>query len=37
MSTAPVIEPTPNESETEEFLDDPEVRAARETLDDPED
>ena len=37
MPTAPVIEPTDINPETEEILVDPEVRAAWEALDDPED
>jgi hypothetical protein len=37
MPTAPVIEPTVRDSETEEILADPEVRASWEALDDPED
>jgi hypothetical protein len=37
MSTAPVMEPPSTDSETEEILADPEVRAALEALDDPED
>ncbi|MFH0825043.1 MAG: hypothetical protein V2B18_20010 [Pseudomonadota bacterium] len=38
MSTAPVTEPSAIEDpETEEILGDPEVRAALEALDDPED
>jgi hypothetical protein len=37
MPTAPVIEPTAIDSETEEILADPEVRASLEALDDPED
>ncbi len=37
MPTAPVIEPTDIDRETEEILADPEVRAAWEALDDPED
>lgn len=37
MSTAPVIEPTGTDTELEAILADPEVRAALEKLDDPED
>ncbi len=37
MSPAPVIEPTTLDRETEEILEDPEVRASLEALDDPED
>jgi len=37
MPTAPVIEPRDIDPETEEILADPEVRAAWEALDDPED
>jgi hypothetical protein len=37
MSIARVIEPTPTDSETEEILVDPEVRAALEVLEDAED
>jgi hypothetical protein len=37
MPTAPVVEPTAMDSETEEILDDPEVRASWDALDDPED
>jgi hypothetical protein len=37
MPTSPVIEPRDIDPETEEILTDPEVRAAWEALDDPED
>jgi hypothetical protein len=37
MPTAPVIEPTATDRETEEILADPRVRASLEALDDPED
>lgn len=37
MPTSPVIEPTDIDPETEEILADPEIRAAWEALDDPED
>jgi hypothetical protein len=37
MSTAPVMEPTDIDGETEAILADPEVRASLEALDDPED
>jgi hypothetical protein len=37
MPTFPVKEPTNIDPETEEILSDPEVRAAWEALDDPED
>jgi hypothetical protein len=37
MPTAPIIEPTDIDPETEEILADPEVLAAWEALDDPED
>ncbi|MEW6140331.1 MAG: hypothetical protein AB1733_19095 [Thermodesulfobacteriota bacterium] len=37
MPTAPVIEPTDIDPETQEMLADPEVQAAWEALDDPED
>jgi len=37
MPTSPITEPTDIDPETEEILADPEVRAAWEALDDPED
>ncbi len=37
MPVSPIIEPTAMDSETEEILADPEVQAALEALDDPED